>query len=126
MLSNMLDVPQIVPDAVSPENKRQIREIFVDIMENERTSGGAGSMKDLRHEGITWMMNLFARGAVLHPDHPSAAEWLDLAKYKDGDMDLVMGSMGHARSIPPRSDVTLFKNTSPRDRAGLQLEGSNR
>jgi len=35
---------------------------------------------------------------------------------KDGDMDLVMGSMGHARGIPPQSDLTIFKNMSSSDR----------
>ena len=93
VLGNMLDVLQIAPDAVSPENQQRIREIFVDIMEDERTSGRARSMKDLRHEGITWMMNLFARGAVFYPDHPSAAEWLDLAKH------------GYASSLSVEADL---------------------
>ena len=28
----------------------------------------------------------------------------------DGDMDLIMGGMGHARGIPPQPDVTIFRN----------------
>ncbi|NQT54428.1 hypothetical protein HQ576_20395, partial [bacterium] len=81
VIGNMLDVVQIVPDLVTPENKRRIRDILVDIVEDERTSGRARALKDYRHEGITWTINLLARGAILYPDHPKAKEWLDLAKH---------------------------------------------
>ena len=81
VIGNMLDVVQIVPGLVSPENRRRIREILIDIVEDERTSGRARSLKDYRHEGITWTINLLARGALLYPDHPKASEWLDLARH---------------------------------------------
>jgi len=81
VIGNTIDVVQIVPDLVSPENRRRVREILVDIVEDERTSGRARSLKDYRHEGITWTINLLARGALLYPDHPKAGEWLDLAKH---------------------------------------------
>ena len=81
VIGDMLDVVQIVPDLVTHENKQRIREILVDIVEDERTSGRAESLDDYRHEGITWTMNLLARGAILYPDHPQAGRWLDLAKH---------------------------------------------
>ena len=81
VIGDMLDVVQITPDLVTPENKQRIREILVDIVEDERTSGRAETLDDYRHEGITWTMNLLARGAVLYPDHPQAGRWLDLAKH---------------------------------------------
>jgi len=34
----------------------------------------------------------------------------------DGDADLVMGAMGHARGLPPQPDVTIFRNDSPTPR----------
>jgi hypothetical protein len=82
VIGNMLDVVQITPELVTPENKQRIREILVDIVEDERTSGRAEALGDYRHEGITWTINLLARGAVLYPDHPQASRWLDLAHRK--------------------------------------------
>ena len=35
---------------------------------------------------------------------------------RDGDMDLVMGAMGHARGIPPQPDVMIFVNNLFRKR----------
>ena len=81
VIGNMLDVVQIVPKLVSGENQRRIRDILADIVEDERTSGRAKALGDYRHEGITWTINLLARGAFLYPDHPRATEWLDLAKH---------------------------------------------
>ncbi|MBN1674415.1 MAG: hypothetical protein JXR37_25430 [Kiritimatiellae bacterium] len=81
VIGNMLDVMQIAPDILTAENRRRIREILVDIVEAERTSGRAYSLTDYRHEGITWTMNLFARGAMFYPDHPLAQEWMDIAKH---------------------------------------------
>jgi len=74
VIGNMLDVVQIVPDLVTAENQRRIRDILVDIVEGERTSGRARALKDYRHEGITWTINLLARGAILYPDHPKARQ----------------------------------------------------
>lgn len=81
VIGDMLDVVQIVPDLVTPENKQRIREILVDIVEDERTSGRAEALDDYRHEGITWTINLLARGAIFYPDHPQAGRWLELAKH---------------------------------------------
>ena len=39
-------------------------------------------------------LNLFARGAVFYPDHPNAAEWLDLAKH------------GYASSLSAEADLS--------------------
>lgn len=33
---------------------------------------------------------------------------------QDGDRDLVMGTMGHARGIPPQAEVIIFRNDSSR------------
>ena len=81
VIGNMLDVVQITPELVTPENKQRIRDILVDMVEDERTSGRAEALDDYRHEGIAWTINLLARGAVLYPDHPQASRWLDLAKH---------------------------------------------
>jgi len=81
VIGNMLDVVQITPELVASENKQRIREILVDMVEDERTSGRAQSLDDYRHEGITWTINLLARGAILYPDHPQAGRWLELAKH---------------------------------------------
>jgi len=81
VIGNMVDVLQIVPEAITPEHKECIRKILIDIIEDERTSGRAHSLADYRHEGITWMMNLLARAAVLYADDHRAEEWLDLAKH---------------------------------------------
>ena len=81
IIGNMLDVLQMAPEIVEPDNARRIREILVDIVEDERTSGRALSLADYRHEGIIWTLNLLARGAILYPDHPQAEKWLELAKY---------------------------------------------
>lgn len=81
VIGNMVDVLQISPDVVNSANRRRIGEILIDIVEGERTSGRARTLKDYRHEGITWTMNLPARAALLCPDHPRAGEWLDLAKH---------------------------------------------
>lgn len=58
---NMVDVLQISPDLVTAANKKRIRKILIDMVEDERTSGRTRELKDYRHEGITWMMNLPAR-----------------------------------------------------------------
>ena len=81
VIGDMLDVVQITPELVTPENKQRIREILIDLVEAECTSGRAEALDDYRHEGITWTINLLARGAVLYPDHPQAGRWLDLAKH---------------------------------------------
>ncbi|MBT5609681.1 MAG: hypothetical protein HN742_03535 [Lentisphaerae bacterium] len=81
VIGDMLDVLQFTPDLVTPENKQRIREILVDVVEDECTSGRAEALDDYRHEGITWTINLLARGAIFYPDHPHAAQWLDLAKH---------------------------------------------
>lgn len=81
VIGNMVDALQIVPEAITPEHKKCIRDILIDVIEDERTSGRAHSLADYRHEGITWTMNLLARAAVLYADDPRADEWLDLAKY---------------------------------------------
>lgn len=93
VIGNMLDVLQITPELVVPENKQRIREILVDIIEDERQSSRAESLDDYRHEGITWTINLLARGAVLYPDHPQADQWLDLAKH------------GYASSLSVEADL---------------------
>lgn len=93
VIGNMLDVVQIVPDLVTRENKRRIRDILIDIVEDERTSGRARALGDYRHEGITWTINLLARGAILYPDHPKAKQWLDLAKH------------GYASSLSVEADL---------------------
>ncbi|HUT34753.1 MAG TPA: hypothetical protein VNE39_14785 [Planctomycetota bacterium] len=92
VIGNMVDVLQIAPDVVTPASKKRIREILLDIVEDERTSGRARALKDYRHEGITWTMNLLARAALLYPDHPQAGEWLALAKH------------GYASSLSVESD----------------------
>ncbi len=94
IIGNMLDVLQIAPQSLTPENKRRIREILIDIIEDERTSGRARELTDYRHEGITWTINLLARAAILYPDHPQASHWLDLAKH------------GYASSLSVKADVT--------------------
>ncbi len=81
IIGNMLDVVQMASDAVSADNRKRIRDILIDIAEDERTSGRALSLADYRHEGIVWTMNLLARGAILYRDHPQAGQWLDLAKH---------------------------------------------
>jgi len=93
VIGNMLDVVQIVPDLVTPTNKQCIRDILIDIVEDERISGRACSLEDYRHEGITWTINLLARAAVLYADHPKAEEWLDLAKH------------GYASSLSVEADL---------------------
>ena len=93
VIGNMLDVVQIVPDLVTPDNKRRVRDILVDIVEDERVSGRARKLEDYRHEGITWTINLLARGAILYPDHPKAKQWLDLAKH------------GYASSLSVHADL---------------------
>ena len=93
IIGNLLDVLQIVPQLVTPENKRRIREIVIDVIEDERTSGRAQALKDYRHEGITWTINLLARAAILYPDHPQADRWLDLAKH------------GYASSLSVEADL---------------------
>ncbi len=81
IIGNLLDAVQMAPERVTPELQAHVRRILIEVVEAERTSGRARSLKDYRHEGITWTMNLFARAALVAPEHPRAPEWLDLAKH---------------------------------------------